>query len=812
MNNEKFSRLKLNFNSEWKFILNDVEGAEHLDFEDLYWENVILPHTPQIEAVDVCHHFQGICWYRKHFTVDSSYEGKKIFIEFEGAMQVADIWINGKHKLTHLGGYLPFTIDVSDDILWGRDNVISVKLDNRDNGDIPPGKPLKERFDFCYFGGIYRNAFIHITDKLHVTDAVYENKVAGGGVFITYSDVSEKSAKIHMKTNIKNEYDVRKETRVITYILDAEGGILKKDDSISYEILPGRDYTFTECSTLDMPKLWHPDSPYLYTVYTQVFDGKLLVDEVKVNVGIRSISCKKPEGFVINGKPLKIRGVNRHHQYPYIGIAASDEAQYRDAKKLKEAGFNLVRLSHYPHSPAFLDACDELGIMVMEPTPGWQWCREGLFQDIVIENIRDMVRRDRNHPCVVMWEVSLNETGTYWSGASDEFFHRCHETAHEEYPGDQMLTSGDTMGRKDPKAVGFDVPYTEWNEEYKTRPLDSLPDKMGFNREYGDFEFGGHYSTTRTFRGGGEGALLQQAWNFQWSHNRNLANAWSIGDAIWSGMDYNRGCCPDKPICNSGILDTFRLPKFAYYFYQSQRNPRIDGAMVYIANYWMPSEESKKIVVYSNCDEVRLYLNGRLIEARKPDNGPDLEVENQKVDSTVDYWLENKDMPGHEDSEFSIDPLARLTYENCYNGGSGRRLEHAPFTFEKVDYKYGELKAVGIIEGKEAAVDIKRTPGKPCGLALRFDTCGKNLKADGSDFVFVYAEVVDESGTVIPYAENTINFMVKGPASLIGDNPVRSEAGIATIILRSQAQSGKIVVTAESSGLKSAYGEIISKK
>jgi beta-galactosidase len=811
MNNEKFSRLKLNFNSEWKFILNDVAGAEHLGFEDLYWENVILPHTPKIEAVDVCRHFQGICWYRKHFTIDSLYEGKKIFIEFEAAMQVADIWINGKHKLTHLGGYLPFTIDISNDVLYGEDNVISVRLDNRDKADIPPGRPL-ERLDFSYFGGIYRNVFMHVTDKLHVTDAVYENKVAGGGVFITYSDVSEKSAKIHIKTNIKNEYNVKKETRVITYILDAEGAILKKDDSISYEILPGCDYTFTECITLDMPKLWHPDSPYLYTVYTHVFDGELLVDEVKVKVGIRSISCKKPDGFMINGKPLKINGVNHHHQYPYIGIAASDNAQYRDAKKLKEAGFNYIRLSHYPHSPAFLEACDELGLMVVEPTPGWQWCREGLFQEIVIQNIRDMVRRDRNHPCVVMWEVSLNETGTYWKGADDDFFHKCHEAAHEEYPGDQMLTSGDTIGRKDPKYVGFDVPYTEWDEDHKSRPLNSLPDKMGLDREYGDFEFGGHYSTTRAFRRDGEKAMLQQAWNFQWSLNRNLGNPWSIGGAIWVGIDYNRGCALDKPICNCGILDTFRIPKFAYHFYSSQKNPVIDGPVVYIANYWTPLEKKKKVVVYSNCDEVKLYLNERLLEIKKPDNGPDIDFAAQNVNSTVDYWLENKDIPGDAGAKLENEPLAKLVYENCYTGGNCRRLDHAPFTFQEIAYEYGELKAVGIIRGEEVAIHTRKTPGNPCTVAVKFDTCERELKADSSDFVFVYAEVIDENGTVIPNAENIINFTVSGPASLIGDNPVSAESGIASIILKSQAQAGKIVVTAESSGLKSGYGEIISNK
>lgn len=814
----KSKRLKINFNDDWKFYMEDIPNVQQLGFQDGSWETVILPHTPKIEALDVCMHFQGICWYRKEFEVSSEFKHKKLFIEFEAAMHTAEVWINGKYKTTHKGGYLPFLIDISDDIYFDRENVIAVRLDNRDNYNIPPGRPL-EKLDFCYFGGLYRNVYMHVTDKLYITNPIHADKIAGGGIFVTYPFVSRESANVKINTHVINEYDTNKEVSVITYLVDIEGNTVVASESGLQRLASSHDHTFIQELTVHNPILWDPDDPYLYKVHSFVKVEQQIVDEIETKIGIRKIEFQKPEGFIINGKPLRLRGVNRHQQYPYIGNAASDNAQYRDAKKIKEAGFNFIRLGHYPQSPAFLDACDELGLMVVEPTPGWQWCKEGEFQELVKQNIRDMIRRDRNHPCVIMWETSLNETGTYWEGASDEFYHECNMIAHEEYPTDQMFTSGDTMGRNNPQLVNYDVPYTQWDEETKSRPLDKLPYKMGLDREYGDFEFGGAYSTTRRRRGDGERALLNQAWNFQWSHNRNRRNEWSIGDAIWVGIDYNRGCGIDdpRPTCDAGILDMFRLPKFSYYFYQSQRNPNIkhsdisSGPMVYIANYWTEDSQTDKVIVYSNCEEVKLYVNNRLVTTKKSDDGPDAEYISQGNDVTVDYWLKGKDIPKKENGEELDDPLALFSINTQFDGGNCRHIEHAPFTFEGLPYEPGELKAVGLIGGREVAVDIRKTPKAPKELSIKFDTCGKELIADGSDFIFVYAQVIDENGTVVPHAQHKIKFELEGPGQLIGKNPIKAEAGIASILLKSTKDPGKILVTGQSNGLKIGWGEIESE-
>jgi len=803
-----FGRSTLNFNKDWKFLLGDQSGAELRQWPDDGWDCVYLPHTPQIEALHVDLHYQGYCWYRKHFLIDEVHKGKKIFIEFEAAMHEAHVWMNGTFKLIHKGGYLPFMIDITEDVEFGVENVIAVRLDNRNNGDIPPGKPL-ESLDFSYFGGLYRNVKLHIMEKLHVTDAVYTGKPAGGGVFVKYSDVSKASATLEVQTHVLNEYDQVKDVKVVTSILDNQGRCVGSSESIIEVVAAGGDHTFAQMITLTNPHLWHPNHPYLYTLLTEIIDGDgRMADELLTRIGIRTISFSKSNGFMINGERLVIRGTNRHQQYPYIGNAASNNAQYRDALKLKEGGFNFVRLGHYPQAPAFLNACDELGLMTVEPVPGWQYCATGEFQEIAKQNIRDMIRRDRNHPCMIMWEVSLNETYNKRQGATDEFFHECHLIAHEEYPGDQMNTSGDTIGRDNPAYVNFDVPHTIWEDSTMSRPLeDVLPDKAGFDREYGDYEFGGHESTSRVPRGAGEKKLLLQAWNYQWSLNQNRGNRWSLGDASWVGIDHNRGCYPWLAEC--GALDTFRLPKYVYYFYQSQRRPDVkhaqidSGPMVFIANEWTERVSPAKVVVYSNCDEVELFVNGKSVGRQKPDQGPDTEYGERITGYEVDYWLTDEEQHKWKEGTMESRTDAGSLMVSTYDGGNSRNLERAPFTFEGVTYEPGELKAVGRIRGADKAEFTVCTPLDPVKLSIRIDVSGKALAADGSDFVFAYAEVQDADGTVVPSAIHEVTFEVEGPAVIVGENPIQAEAGIATVLLQSRPVPGEVTVTAHAKGLTS---------
>lgn len=756
---------KISFNDNWEFTKSPLV-IDYFETDTtpsaIAWENISLPHTAQIEPlVTTESQYQGTCFYRKYFTVDKNANNKHLALYFEGAMQVADIYLNNQLIATHDGGYLPFYVELNKYLKYGKENCVIVKLNNEDNSSVPPGKALNV-LDFNYYSGIYRNVWLIKKDKLHITNSNNANKIAGGGIFVSYSNVTNQIADINVKIEVKNENESVKSTTV-ALALKYKGQIVKEITSNANDIVTNQCNTFNLSFNVDRPQLWSPAHPELYQLEVKVLSNGNVTDTEIENIGIRTFSFSTKDGFILNGEPLKLRGTNRHQEYPYVGYAISDNANYRDAYKIKSAGFNFVRLSHYPQTESFLKACDELGILVMDAIPGWQFFGDSVFQKNSISDVRQMVRRDRNHPSIILWESSLNE-----SWMSDDFLRKAKQAVHEEYPGDDVYTCGwmDSIydvfipARQHAKAPDY------WNKYCKNKPLliaeygdwEYYAQNAGFNQKtYQDLT--AEERTSRQFRGNGQKRLGQQALNYQEALNSNLQGP-AVGDANWLMFDYNRGYAPD--IESSGIMDIFRLPKFAYYFYQSQASASGENddpfyqPMVYIANYYNdPSYLSIK--VYSNCDQVELFLNGESIEKRSPDND---------IYST--------------------------------------HLNHPPFTFNLKSFVPGQLLAKGYINGKEAARFIVQTPQDAQSIKLWIDESGKPLQKDCNDLVFVYAAVIDQNGTIIPDAENSIKFNVTGPAELIGKNPINAEAGIATILLKAGSDNAEVQISANADGLKPA--------
>lgn len=740
------------FNTGWLFYRGAIasDAAQAPGWNDSGWQAVNLPHNPPMNPPGPDplrpgwpnYSYEGVSWYRKHFTLDPSMEGGKLFLEFEGANTVSDIWVNGVHLTTHYGGYLPFTVDITGCVSFTAENVIAVKVDNTDNPDVPIGNS-----NWFNWGGLYRDVWLHVTDPLHVTDAVYANRVAGGGIFVTTPFVSDALAEVQIKTHVKNETAAAKDCTVQSFIVDAENQVVARASGLQ-RISAGGEAIFTQSAEVLAPQLWHPDHPYLYTVYTHVYDGERPADTVQTRIGIRDIGFSKASGFTINGKPLRFRGVNRLQDFPYIGYAMGNLGQRRDAQKLKEAGFDFVRTAHYPQDPAFMDACDELGLMVMNAIPGFQYVGSATFKNHSYQNMRDLIRRDRNHPCVIAWELSLNETDFDWNYAQTAV-----AIGHQEYPGDDCFIAG---WKFDSLYDVFIATPTAGARTYNgPRPL--------IVSEYGHWEYdSGSGSTSDVNRdpdvnwyAGGEAAMLQQAWNHQHGHDLNRALSNLCGDGLWVGIDY--GPYP------SGVLDIFRIPKFSYYFWRSQRDPEAAfagaGPMVFIANYRTASSPTE-VKVFSNCQQVRLYRNGVLLATRGPDSG-----------------------------------------------GSTGDIAHPPFTFSGVAFQSGTLKAEGLIDNQVAAEHVVRTPGSGASLRVEFDEAGP-IFANGSETVFVYASIVDANGTVLPPASNQVTFSVSGPAAPAGPTKVYAEAGIATTLIRFGDQPGKVTVTATAYGLTAGSASV----
>jgi beta-galactosidase len=727
------------FDSHWRFIRADDPQAFTPEFDDQSWDTVSLPHTAHLEALVTgqgARQWQGICWYRKSFELAPDARDKAIYLRFEGAMNAASIWVNGQSVGHFLGGYLPYVMDISKLVHAGATNVIAVRLDNQDNPITGP-KPLAS-LDFNLYGGLYRTASLIIKDKLHITDPILADKTAGGGVFVTFPAVSKQEATLNIRTLVLNA-DQRPRSFVLkTTIVNAMDEPVASSVSSPQELPPGADREVTQEIHLQKPKLWSPQSPDLYQVRSEVLDNGNAVDVEQTRIGIRRIQIDK-DGFLINGEKTFLRGVNRHQEYPYIGNAVPDDAQYRDACKIKQAGFDYVRLSHYPQSPAFLDACDELGLVVMDSILGWQYfSKDPGFAELKYQECRQLIRRDRNHPSVILWEVSLNE-----SSMPKAFVQQANAIAHQEYPGDQCYTCG--------WMDGYDV-FIQARQHGGCLAVTNHPCLVS---EYGDWEYYAQNAgleqnkwkdlqpgerSSRQLRGDGEVRLLQQAMNFQEAHNDNLKTT-AFADSVWVMYDYNRGFAPDLE--SSGVMDIFRLPKFSYWFFRSQRDAdekiagTPSGPVVFIANYWTP-DSPLEVRVFSNCEEVALTLNHRLIERRRPDT-----------------------------SRFST------------------RLRHAPFTFTLSHFEPGTLRATGFIGGRDVARQERRTPGRVTDLAVRFDLGGKPFASSPRDAVFCYADLQDADSTIVPTARMPVFFGTSDQAHLVGHNPILSEAGTAAILLES---------------------------
>ncbi|HAZ56994.1 MAG TPA: glycoside hydrolase family 2, partial [Bacteroides graminisolvens] len=595
-----------NFNPGWRFHKGDVAGAEALNFDDSAWQVVSTPHTVELEPAEASggRNYQGIAWYRKHFVVPAAMQGQLVTVYFEAIMGKQEVFLNGKLVRKHAGGYLPFSVNLTDyGIKAGDKCVLAVMTDNSNDKNYPPGKP-QYTLDFAYHGGIYRDVWLIGKSDVSITDALEANKVAGGGVFVHFDQISEKKAQVFVDTEVKNSGTARRVVTVETTLTDASGKKVKQTSS-RVMLNVGESVTVKQKMQVSNPHLWSPDSPYLYRVESRVTEGKLALDGGVTRVGIRKAEFKDKDGFWLNGKPFgQLVGANRHQDFAYVGNALPNSQQWRDAKRLRDAGCRIVRVAHYPQDPSFMDACDELGIFVIVATPGWQyWNKDPEFARLVHENTRMMIRRDRNHASVLMWEPILNETRYPLDFALEAL-----QITKDEYP-----YPGRPVAAADVHSEGvkehYDVVYGWPGDDVK-----GVARQCIFTREFGENvdDWYAHNNNNRASRSWGERPMLVQALSLAKSYDEMYqTNGQFIGGAQWHPFDHQRGYHPDPYW--GGIFDAFRQPKYAYYMFRSQTAANLNhplaesGPMVYIAHE-MSQFSDKDVVVFSNCDSVRLSI------------------------------------------------------------------------------------------------------------------------------------------------------------------------------------------------------------
>jgi beta-galactosidase len=710
------------FNDNWEFQLKSSDPVSI----------VSLPHSPKLEPLVMNGQFTGEVIYRKRFDYPLD-NGKRLLIEFEGAMHTAKIVLNGKNIGQHVGGYLPFQIDLTE-VLKDSANVLEVFLDNREDPTIPPGKPIKD-LDFYYHAGIYRNVWLEEV----------------GGVQIQYPyfqtiDANPSSAILQLDFELKYEPDW------IILPLQIQAKLGEATFTLTNELFIDSTnvISYTGKINLKTPQLWSPSDPNLYDLKIDVIYAQDTIARRVLKVGIRKPELRA-DGFYLNGTKLFLSGTNRHQEYPYVGNAVPDNAQKRDAQLIKDAGFNFVRLSHYPQAPAFYEACDELGIIVMDAIPGWQFISSSsIFTQRCKNDLYALTFRDRNHPSVIFWENSLNETAM-----PEEFMLDMNRILKA-----QIGSNGFSAGWLDHPSYDVFIPARQHAKapdywaNYKPKA------KALFIAEYGDWEYyaqnAGFNQTqfadlapternSRHLRGSSEKALLQQAFNFQEASNSNRKGANIIGEANWVCFDYNRGYSPDLEA--SGVYDITRLPKYAVGFYKSQLLDATKKPYVKIATNWTALSPTS-VTVYTNCEQVELFLNDKSILKKSASPG-----------LASDY------------------------------------LPHPPFQFEVPVFEAGKLVARGFNRKVRLASDQVQTPGKPVQLTLELDTLQHGIDTTKADLIFVRAKLLDANGTIVPTNNYKVTFSVHAQdAGLMCPAIQAMEAGIASALLRTEGPKHDILI------------------
>ena len=747
-------RLVWNFNAGWRFHLGDVAGAEQTAFDDKSWEVVTPPHTVQLMPAEAsgCRNYQGIAWYRKHFQLPAACKGRDVTLHFEAIMGRQTIYVNGQKVKEHEGGYLPITVPLSASV--GDDIVVAVKADNSDDKTYPPGKK-QMTLDFAYHGGIYRDVWLIAKSKVAITDAIEEQKVAGGGIFVHYANISEKSAEVFVNTEVRNS-DTKPRTVVVENVLSV--AVLQQQTKL--KLAPGEARTVTQRFVVKKPNLWSPETPYLYSIATRIKDGKQSLDGGITRIGIRSFEFVRTDdaqgrqpGFYLNGKKYhQLVGANRHQDFAYVGNALPNSQQWRDAKRLRDAGFTIIRTAHYPQDPSFMDACDEMGLFIIVATPGWQyWNKDKGWDEKVHNNTRQIIRRDRNHPCVLMWEPILNETRY-----PEDFALQALQITKDEYPYPyRPVAAADVHSAG--VADHYDVVYGWPGDDFK----EDKPHQCIFTREFGELvdDWYAHNNLNRASRSWGERPMLTQALSL---YNSTMelykTTGQFIGGCQWHPFDHQRGYHPDPYW--GGIYDAFRQKKTAFDMFTAVLQQPTTQPLITIAHE-MTQFSERDVTVFSNCDSVRLSLYGG------------------------EHCWEQPVVNG------------MAVFRDAWDFFEARNHSYTQRRWQDV-----KMVAEGIIGGQVVCTEEKMPSRRSTKLRLYADEMGKKLVADGSDFIVVVCEVTDDLGHVRRLAKENIRFTVEGEAHIIGDaainaNPRAVEWGSAPVLIRSTKRAGKIKIRAE---------------
>ncbi|HEY5401431.1 MAG TPA: glycoside hydrolase family 2 TIM barrel-domain containing protein [Pyrinomonadaceae bacterium] len=723
----------LPLNHNWLFSDKVLPNGSSPTFNDRSFTRVTIPHTNKLlpwHGFDD-KEYEFVSLYRRHFTMPPGLSGRRVFIDFGGVMTAAKVTINGHSLGEYRGGYTPFSFELTPHLNLRGDNALAIEVDSTERKDIPP---FGGDIDYLTFGGIYRDVSLRVVPQTFIENVFA--KAAGVMTGDRHVAVQCFLDRVDSGNPLELVAELRDGNRVVS--------------SQSTDIGPNDKTINLSLRNLASVELWDSDHPKLYDVTVRLLESNHVIDEYSTRIGFREAKFT-PDGFFLNGKHLKLRGLNRHQTFPFVGQAMPARVQRRDAWILrKELKCNIVRTSHYPQSPHFLDACDEYGLMVLEEIPGWQHVGDDQWKDLSVSYVEKMIRRDWNHPSIIIWGVRVNESGDY-----HDFYTKTNNLARSL---DDSRPTGGIRYKYD----------SELLEDVFTMNDFQIPLRKPNHPLYLNTEFIGHMYPTK--RNDNIERITEHAMRHARVHNQLASENGYAGGLGWCAFDYNTHAnfCSTDRICYHGVADIFRISKPAGGFYKSQCDPK-EEIVLEPAFDWSRGDRNETFtvaMVSSNCDSIKMYIADRLVADLKPDR------------ETFPH--------------LKYPPFVKNIRDEIYKGA------------------WGDMKIEGYIDGKK--VITKMLSGRGADRQLLVEPDDRELLGDGIDATRVVLKVTDEYGSIRPLANAAIALSVTGPGEIIGENPFSLFGGVGAVWIKSKQAAGVVKVTARHPVLGSKTVDIAVKR
>lgn len=785
---------RLYLNDDWLFTEQFEDSLVAPEYPENTLQPVRLPHTCKETPF---HYFdeslyQMVSGYRRHLLIPKDWQGKRILLTFEGAAHDSTVFCNGKKVGEHHCGYTAFTVDLTDNVLYGQDNLLCVRLDSRENLNVPPFGYV---IDYMTYGGIYRDVRLEVKEKVSLSDIFVHTAIDFRSSPVTAQITSEITLTESDDNVTIRQYYMPKSTAAAQ-----ESWRLLCEQTVSTDVSCDKEFSLT--ATITAPLLWDTEEANLYILKTQLYQDNMLLDETETTFGIREAVFKK-DGFYLNGRKLRIRGLNRHQSFPYVGYAMPKSMQRLDADLLKkELGLNAVRTSHYPQSHYFLERCDELGLLVFTEFPGWQHIGDDSWKAQAVANAEDMIRQYRNHPSIILWGIRINE-----SPDDDAFYEKTNAVAHKLDPS---RPTGGVRAMKKSHLLEDVYTYNDFLHDGEMPGCD--PKKKvtsDMEKPYLISEYNGHMYPTKAFDN--EERRSEHA-----IRHANVLDAVAgqpdiAGSFGWCMFDYNthKDFGSGDRICYHGVMDMFRNPKLAANIYacEQEQTPVLEiTSSMDIGEH--PGCNRGNIYILSNADSVKMYKNDRFIKEYLPGMSPYKHLKHGPIlidDFIGDSFAQNERFRPKHAKEItdamnlvargSLNHIPKRLYLTALKLLLIYHIDFAEVTrlYTKYIGDWGGTATVYRFDAIKDGKVIKSVTKEPVReIRLEAEADHTILTEQHSyDVALVRIRAVDDHGNVLPFYQEPVRLITEGDISIIGPDTIALQGGMGGTYVKSLGRSGQ---------------------